>query len=478
MEKEKKVLKGDALVNKVVLIVMEIINIALIFGYISDFLTGTSPLAYFVIFELAAVTTFIVVPMAYKNWPVKMKYIAFACFAVVYAIGSLGAHVDVAFVMAFPIVVIFVLYYDYQLIKIVTTTFNVIVTLDVLWIIFVLKKLHSGVAINSSVLLMEFLGTTIFLVAVRVVTKISNQNNDEKIAQIQSVADAVNASIGNINNDIDDLNQASQAVKGAMDEINMGVGNVVDAVQNQMLQTEAIQERIERVQEAAGSISNNVTSTLDSVVTGNKEVDLLVEQADSSVTVSEKVTKDLNDLTQRIEAMSDITKIIENIAFQTNIMALNANVEAARAGDAGLGFAVVASEISNMSAKTKEATDNIEEIIGNANNSLEELLASVTQLDEIIASEKKQSMEATKAFEEIRNNTEEVREHVDQFIGYISGLTTANHEIVQSVQTISAATEQVSALTVEAFNMESNNATAVQSIADQVGALAAQSSQS
>lgn len=472
MGNKKEIIKGDALVNKVALIIIEIINISLILGYISDYMTGTSSLWYFVVFEICAVITFIMVPVAYKMWPNKMNYIAFGCFAVVYAIGCLGAHTDVAFVMAFPIVVVFVLYYNYKLINIMTIIFNVIVAADIVYIIFVNKELHSGVPINSSVLLMEFLGTTIFLVAVRVVTKISNQNNKEKIDQIQSVADKVNQSINSINGEVVDLEEASQAVKGAMDEINQGVDNVVEAVQNQMLQTEAIQSRIESVQASAGKISENVSATLESVEHGNTEIGVLADQTDTSVVISETVTRDLAELKERVEAMGSITKIIENIAFQTNIMALNANVEAARAGEAGRGFAVVATEISSMAAKTKEATDNIEDIIKNANSSLNTLTSSIEKLDSIILSEKTQASQTTKVFADIQKNTEEVESHISEFIDYIKGLSYANSEIVQSVQTISAATEQVSALTSEAANMETNNALAVQNIAKQVGELA------
>ncbi len=472
MDTKKGPLKGDALVNKVVLIVMEIINTALIFGYISDFLTGTSTLLYFVIFEIAAISTFFLVPIAYKLWPVKMKYIALVCFAVVYTIGCMGAHVDVAFVMVFPIAVIFVLYYDYKLIRILTMVFGVVCTLDILVILFVLKRLHSGVEINSSVLLMEFLGTIIFLIAVRVVTKISIQNNNEKIETIQAVAEKVNASIKNINVEIVQLDESAKVVKNAMEEINSGVGNAAEAVQHQLVQTEAIQDRIESVQAAAGSISDNIASTLSSVEAGNREVTTLVSQADTSVEISNKVTKDLSELRERVEAMRSITKIIENIAFQTNIMALNANVEAARAGEAGLGFAVVATEISNMSAKTKQATDDIAELISNAEKSLKELMQSIEEMSAVILSEKTQTTQTTEVFSDIQKSTVEVREYLNQFMQYISGLTEANREIVQSVQTISAATEQVNALTNEAMNMEGNNAMAVQSIAKQVGELA------
>ena len=468
---QKEFLRGDALVNRVVLLVMEVITFTMMLGYMSDYSAGNTSLRYFLIFELAAAATFVLLPVVYKKSPDKMKHVAFVCFTVVYTLACFGAHIDVGFVMAFPIVVIFILYYDFKLIRRVTVTFNIVVLLDVIYQTFGIKRLHSGDQLNTSVVIMELLSTTIFCFTVRAITKISNRNNEEKLQKIQADAEKVNVSVQNINGDIIGLNQASRAVKGAMEEINLGVGNVVDAVQNQMLQTEAIQNRIEQVSQAADKVADNLVRTLTSVTQGNNEVAVLAEKADDCGAISEKVTQDLLDLRSKIENMGAITKIIENIAFHTNIMALNANVEAARAGEAGLGFAVVASEISNMSAKTKEATENIEEIIKNANGALQALVTSVADLDDIVQAQKAQSVQTSAMFDSIQGSTEEVKEHMSLFMNSLEGLSAANKEIVLSVHTISATTQQVGALTNEATNMEANNAVAVQNIVDKLADL-------
>jgi len=472
MGREKKKLKGNALVNKVALIVIEVICWALILGYVSDFMAGNSTVVYFALFEVAAILTAIVVPITYKAKPAKMKYVAFVMFAVVYAIANIGAATDVAFVMAFPIVVVFVLYYDLKLMIAMAVTFDAICIVDCLYIIFVLKHQHSGMPTNSSNLLMEFLATTIFLIAVTVVTKISNENNAEKLGTIQSVADKVNESIKGINVELTQLNESSDVVKMAMEEINTGINNTAEAVQNQLLQTEAIQERIENVESVAGNISENVDSTMTAVEEGSKDVETLVRQADDSVAIGERVTVDLNELKDNIRSMSAITQMIEAIAFQTNIMALNANVEAAHAGEAGRGFAVVASEISNMSAQTKQATDDITDLISNAISSLGNLVESIEEMQQVVREEKNQTEATSIVFETIRTNTDEVRKNVMFFMDAISGLTSANREIVQSVSTISAVTEEVTALASEAMTKELGNADAVHSIASQMDVLA------
>ena len=471
-EHNKKPLKGDALVNKVALIVIEVISIALILGYISDFLVGNASIVYFVVFEIAAVLSAIIIPITYKKKPEKMKYIAFACFSLVYLIALYRPTIDLVFVMAFPIAIVFVLYYDYKLICIMAATFMAITVFDCFKIIFILKHHHSGLPINSSILLVEFLATGIFLGATIIVTKISKQNNDDKINTIQSVADKVNSSIKEINVEIGALNDSSVAAKHAMEEINSGITSTAEAVQHQLLQTEAIQGRIENVQESADKIEQNIALTMSAVATGHEDVSELVAQADRSVEISDRVIEDLNSLKTSMEATGSITRMIESIAFQINIMALNANVEAARAGDAGKGFAVVATEISNMSTKTKEATNNISELIGNATSSLDDLVKSVTEMAKVIQSEKEQTVQTSEIFGTIQNSTEEVREHVNLFIDYIHGLTDANREIVQSVSTISATTQEVTALTSEALSKERANAESVSSIAEQIGNLA------
>jgi len=87
--------------------------------------------------------------------------------------------------------------------------------------------------------------------------------------------------------------------------------------------------------------------------------------ADDAVRQAETTNHRIRDLSQAANKIGDVVKLITAVAEQTNLLALNATIEAARAGEAGRGFAVVASEVKQLAAQTAKATDEISDQINN-----------------------------------------------------------------------------------------------------------------
>ncbi len=470
-KKQKLPLEGDARVDRFVLMTVTLIDLMLIAGYALDFFEGNISMPYAASFDLLVAVTLLLDIIVYKVKPAKFRYVAVAGYMLVYADAVFGARNDLTFVIAFPILSVFILYYDYKLIAWISAVFGAIAILDCAYVV-VRHAPHSGGAFNLSTVLLEGICVVTFLVVLGRVTVLSIRNNDQKIGRIRSMSDRVNASIREINDRLVQLNEASTSMKLAMEEVNTGVMDTATAVQRQMVQTEEIQNQIESIQNAAGTIRDSVGETMASVSEGNREVAGLVEQSQTSVSISGDVEEKLRRVQERMEEMNSITQLIDSIAFQTNIMALNANVEAARAGEFGRGFAVVASEISNMSAKTKEATDSIEELIRHVSDSLDELVGSVQKMSDVIRAEEEKTGRTSELFGNIEKNTQEVSRNADELLRNMVTLMQANQGIVESVQTISAASEEVSALTNQVLETELENADVIESVAGQMQELA------
>lgn len=316
--------------------------------------------------------------------------------------------------------------------------------------------------------------TAIALVAVYSIyaAKTSEANNRQKLDNIQeaqsktedlltnisSITQQMQTGMEDIYEKVDGLNNSSKLTKDAMTEVRGGTSQTADAVQNQMSQTGEIGHKVDAVSAAAEEISRNMEQTLSVLAHANQEVDVLVKQVENSVQEGANVADKLETLDQYIEEMHSIVELISGITSQTSLLALNASIEAERAGAAGRGFAVVATEITGMAKRTKDATVHIRELIGNISGSITDVVADVREMIGAINEEKQSTENTAENFSHIQSNTLEVKRNIEQLNTNIAELKAANEQIVESIETISAITEEVSAHANETMSAQEENA--------------------
>ena len=326
----------------------------------------------------------------------------------------------------------------------------------------------------------------ILLCITSIYATISNQKNtDENIESITAAQDRTEAtlrevmemssrmetSVADITAELNKLETAFDSTKTAMEEVSAGSGESAAAIQQQTAQTEAIQEKVNTVSEVAETIGNNMEHTIEILDAGKEEMTGLKEQAEDSARNSELAAQKLETLDHYMQEMHSIVEIISKIANQTSLLALNASIEAARAGEAGRGFSVVATEISGMATQTKDATGNIAELIQNVSGAIGEVVTVIRQMIDGIGSQREGTMRAADSFTAIEDSSYMIVDNLGELLQIVEALKTANQEIVDSIQTISATTEEVSAHASETLEAEERNREILQKITENMNSM-------
>ena len=195
--------------------------------------------------------------------------------------------------------------------------------------------------------------------------------------RLEQVVGNVNANVLNVNNNSADISATMEELSSAMDQVASSVfavnGNTIDIdkkIENLAISSYELKSFVDEMKESAYEIEKNASSNKQKV---NEAINEIIESLESSIEESKIVGN-----------VVDFTKEILNIASKTNLLALNASIEAARAGDVGKGFAVVADEIRLLADSSKDAANNIQSIATKVIEVVQELTDSARSFIEYI----------------------------------------------------------------------------------------------
>ena len=461
--------------NRVAMIAHGVINACMLFISVIGFVEHIVSAPVLVVLILLGIIPVLAEFICWKrdHATKAIKHLSLIGFALFYTVLLFTAQCNMVYAFVIPMMFAVMPYHDvkaFVLINVGTVVENILVVL--------LGATQGGFGYLGQDAGFIQISVMILLCITSIYATISNQKNtDENIESITAAQDRTEAtlrevmemssrmetSVADITAELNKLETAFDSTKTAMEEVSAGSGESAAAIQQQTSQTEAIQEKVNTVGEVA--------HTIEMLDAGKEEMTGLKEQAEDSARNSELAAQKLETLDHYMQEMHSIVEIISKIANQTSLLALNASIEAARAGEAGRGFSVVATEISGMATQTKDATGNIAELIQNVSGAIGEVVTVIRQMIDGIGSQREGTMRAADSFTAIEDSSYTIVDNLGEMLQTVEALKTANQEIVDSIQTISATTEEVSAHASETLEAEERNREILQKITENMNSM-------
>ncbi len=453
--------------NRVASFCYSIINFVLVVAYIIEFIKGARTIVY-----LATVLAFTILPtiavwVLYRrnNDSKAIQHVMGVCYSSFYLFCIFTTNSQLAFAYAFPMFMVVTLYCD--------TVYCAELSVGALIgnIVAVIYMQNKGVEMASAdvtirIAAVALVGGFMMLTCVAMkkisqyrTAEISSQKEKSEVLlhNTMEISAKMTAGIFEANEKMTVLGNSVEQIKTSMKEVNDGNSETAEAVQQQLLRTEEIQKYIADVKKAVAGMNEDMKKANVSVKTGLAHVSEMAVQVEKSKEANCTVNEKMAELTEYTDKMNSIIGMINSITGKTGLLALNASIEAARAGEAGRGFAVVAGEISTLANQTKEATVNITEMIDSINREL----ASVTEAIALVTSCNESHAVSAGAVEgsfgEIAGEVDGISVKVGEMVEVVDELGIANDYIVESIQTISAISEEVSAHSGETYDACEDN---------------------
>ncbi|MHB8130862.1 MAG: methyl-accepting chemotaxis protein [Mobilitalea sp.] len=265
------------------------------------------------------------------------------------------------------------------------------------------------------------------------------------IGEVQEVGSTVSDSAVSLTSTSGELLDATKGISRTIDEIGQGIVQQAEDTELCLNQMSNLSDQINQVY----SNTNEIEQIANSTKAISSEGVLIIDELNSKSKATSEITQDVIRKIQEFEVQSKkiegFVNIINDIASQTNLLSLNASIEAARAGDAGRGFAVVAEEIRKLADQSVNAAKQIQNTVKDIYKQNKETVTTAEKAESIVDSQTESLAKTVTVFDNISNHVNDLANNLKDILIRIKTIESAKEDTLNAIQNISAVTEETAA---------------------------------
>ncbi len=282
--------------------------------------------------------------------------------------------------------------------------------------------------------------------------KIDDYKNDEVgriISDTNNMVDQMNKALSKVNHSTLQVNESAVSLANLNDEMAKGVESQAEQVTQVEVAVHEMTTTIREISENVENITSEVNQIKDAAATGGEVLGETVTSIQNLSDAVNHTASSIKELGSSSEQIGEILQVISEIADQTNLLALNAAIEAARAGEHGRGFAVVADEVRKLAERTVNATSEIDTMIGNIQKEVRNSVAQMNKGVELAEEGGMMVGNLRMSLEEIINGVMDIADKINMVAAAVEEQSATSQEISNNMTDISAVSQESASIATE-----------------------------
>jgi methyl-accepting chemotaxis protein len=264
-----------------------------------------------------------------------------------------------------------------------------------------------------------------------------------------SLSVSITQAANSVTNTSDGAKSAIQEISKTVNEIAKGASEQAADAQTGVQIVDKLSEQIDVVFNSYKEVTDETNKIVDLNDVGLESIKSLRKKSEDTFSTTEKIFSVVEKLTTTTKDIGIFVEAIENISEQTNLLALNAAIEAARAGEAGKGFAVVADEVRKLADQSRQSTDEITTLMESISEESQLAIQSMDDMKKVSTEQNKVVNNTNTAFEDISNAISYITEKINSVNIAINKMQNDKVEVISAIENISSVSQETAAASEE-----------------------------